>query len=177
MSAESRDRVDAILDQIRQRKPEGDLDAEAFHIRLRRISHWLETESRRRLAPQGIEFWELPLLSGLLRSGGSLGVGELQDLAQVTPGAITHRIAKLEAAGHVLRTFAPHDRRQVNVEITDAGRERFLVIATAIEQVESELFSGVDADLLRRLADGLRDFMHATEGCVPSEDAGRRDES
>lgn len=170
LSADNHDRVDAILDHIRKRKPEGDLLTEAVHIRLRRISHWLETETRRRLAPQGIEFWELPVLSHLLRSGEPIGVSELQDLAQVTSGAITHRIAKLETAGYVLRTFAPHDRRQVNVEITDAGRDRFVVVAHAIEEVENELFGSVDPALMEQLAADLRRFMHATEGCLPTQE-------
>ncbi|MDN4175538.1 MarR family transcriptional regulator [Nocardioides sp. SOB77] len=168
MADERRDRVDAILDHVRVRAPDVDLTTKAVHIRLRRLAHHLDTEARRRLAPQGIEFWELPVLSSLLRSDGPLSVGALQDLAQVTSGAITHRIAKLEEAGMVRRAFDARDRRQVNVEITDAGRQRLDQLMAAVGEVEADLFGGVDRDLLERLAEDLRLLTLATEGPDPT---------
>lgn len=166
MASEHRDRVDSILDFVRDAG--GDVAAKEVHIRLRRLAHHLDTEARRRLAPQGMEFWELPLLSSLVRSEGPLSVGVLQDLAQVTPGAITHRIAKLEENGAVRRAFDTRDRRQVNVELTDAGRARFQQLVEAVGAVERELFADVDPDLMTRLARDLRLFMLATEGPDPA---------
>lgn len=166
MADSSRDRVDSILDHVRG--PGVDLTLKEVHIRLRRLAHFVDTEARRRLAPQGMEFWELPLLSSLMRSDGPLSVGAIQDLAQVTPGAVTHRIAKLEEAGAVLRTFDARDRRQVNVEVTDAGRARFERLVAAVAAVETELFGEVDRDLMERLARDLRLFMLATEGPDPA---------
>ncbi|MCD4525261.1 MarR family winged helix-turn-helix transcriptional regulator [Nocardioides sp. cx-173] len=169
--AAHRDRVDSILDHVRG--PDVDVATKEVHIRLRRLAHYLDTEARRRLAPQGMEFWELSLLSSLVRSPEPLSVGALQDLAQVTPGAITHRIAKLEEAGAVRRSFDARDRRQVNVEITDAGRARFELLLAAVGQVEEELFADVDPALMQRLAGDLRLFMLATEGPGPATGARR----
>ncbi|MGN0062918.1 MAG: MarR family winged helix-turn-helix transcriptional regulator [Nocardioides sp.] len=164
MSTEPSDRVDAILAHLRERSGEQDLALAEVNIRLRRVSHWLETETRRRLGPQGIEFWEVSLLSSLIRFGGALRVGQLQDLAQVTSGAITQRIARLEGLGAVERAFAPHDRRQVEVRITDAGRDRFEQLMVAVEQVERDLYGDLDPALLSALAANLRAFSLATEG-------------
>jgi DNA-binding MarR family transcriptional regulator len=161
MDDRPRDRVDSVLDHLRGR--DVDLTLKEVHIRLRRLAHSIDTEARRRLAPQGIEFWELPLLSSLMRSESPLSVGAIQDLAQVTPGAITHRIAKLEEAGVVRRTLDTRDRRQVNVEITDTGRERFEQLVAAVGDVEAELFGEVDRDVLERLARDLRLVALATE--------------
>lgn len=166
--AQHRDRVDSILDHIRG--PGVDLTVKEVHTRLRRLAHHLDTEARRRLAPQGIEFWELPLLSSLMRSPEPLSVGALQDLAQVTPGAITHRVAKLEEAGAVRRTLSTRDRRQVNVEITEAGRARFAQVLAAVGDVEAELFGDVDRDLMERLARDLRLLTLAAEGPGPALD-------
>ncbi|WP_300683165.1 transcriptional regulator [Nocardioides sp.] len=164
-----RDRVDPILDHVRSYRDDV-VDAAAVHIRLRRLAHRVETETRRRLAPQGLEFWEIPLLSGLIRNDGTLGIAVLQDIAQVTSGAITQRIAKMEEAGSVRRTFGLQDRRQVNVEITEAGRERFDRLARAMQEAEAAIYGDVDPALLASLARDLRVLMIAIEGPEPSED-------
>lgn len=164
MPSDPSDRVDAILDLLRERVGDQDLALAEVNIRLRRVSHWLETETRRRLAPQGVEFWEVSLLSSLIRAGGALRVGQLQDLAQVTSGAITQRIAKLEGVGAVERAFAEHDRRQVEVGVTESGRARFEELVRAVGTVERELYGDLDPTLVSGLAAHLRAFMLATEG-------------
>lgn len=166
MSHAPQDRVDAIIDHLAERRPDLDLSVPAVHIRIQRLSHWLETEARRRLAPKGLEFWELSLLSAIVRAGGSRTVGELQDHAQLTSGAITHRVAKLEGSGAVVRRFSEQDRRQVNVEITTAGRARLETIIDTVSEAEGELFGAVDPALLAQLAENLRAVMLATEGSV-----------
>lgn len=164
MDASSKDRVDPILEYIRTHDPHGDLAAKAVAIRLRRAAHYVETNVRRRLGPQGMEFWELELLTTLKRHGGEQTVGELQDAAQLTSGAITNRIDRLEANGHVVRTIDPADRRHVRVALTPAGEQRARELIEANNQVEAEVFADVDPAVLRRLADDLRSFLLVVEG-------------
>lgn len=165
----TRDRVDAILDHVATYRSERAVEATAVHIRLRRLAHRMENETRRILAPQGLEFWELPVLSGLIRHDGSLGVGQLQDIAQVTSGAITQRLTKMEQAGSIRRSFDPVDRRQVRVEITEAGRERFRLLVAAMGEVEEALFGAVSEDTLGPLGDLLRTVTVALEGADPTQ--------
>ena len=62
--------------------------------------------SRRELAPLGVELWVLELLAALRRSGGPpyrLAAGALLKETQLTSGAITKRVARLEEKGWVRR--------------------------------------------------------------------------
>lgn len=161
------DRVGSILDYIASTDPERDLTAKSVAWRLRRAAHHVDTEVRRRLAREGMELWELEILCGLRRSGGALMVGDLQDIAQLTSGAITNRIAKLERDGYVTREVDPDDRRQVIVRITPAGTERGLAAVEANNRAEREIFETIDRDLQLRLSGDLRELLLATEGPDP----------
>lgn len=166
------DRVDAILDYLHDLYPERDLTAKAVAWRLRRAAHHVDTEVKRRLARAGVELWEKEILCSLRRLGGTLTMGDLQDVAQLTSGAITNRIARLEEHGWVRREVDPHDRRQVLVVLTAAGRERSEIVMAANNAAERELFGAIDPDLQRRLAADLRELLLATEGPDPRADAG-----
>ncbi len=118
------DRVDQILDYIRELGSERDLTAKAVGLRLRRAAHYVDTETRRRLAPAGMELWEVEILAEIVRLGGVASIGRLQDFAQLTSGALTNRIARLEDKGFVTRAMDDQDRRQIQVAVTAAGRRR-----------------------------------------------------
>jgi DNA-binding MarR family transcriptional regulator len=165
-AGDQHDRVDAILALIAERDPERDTTAKSVAWRLRRAAHFVDTEVRRRLAPQGMEVWELELLCALYRNEGTLTIGELLDDAQLTSGAITNRVGRLERDGYVRREIDPGDRRQVLVTITDAGRERRERVIAANDLAEREIFAEIDRGLQERLTGDLRGLLLATEGPV-----------
>lgn len=158
------DRVDPILEFLASRDPEASLDAKAVTMRLRRAAHWVDVQVARSLAPLGIELWELDVLATLTRLGGTAPIAVLQDAAQLTAGAITHRIIKLESSGFVTRAADPVDRRQVHVTLTRTGRTRARTVVTANDRAQREALAGVDDVILRRLARDLRSFLVSTEG-------------
>src|SRR5712672_1859834 len=90
-------------------------ESKALAYRVRRLAHRLETDLKRELAPHGIELWELELLACLLRAG------TLLTQLQLTSGAITNRVRRLELNGWVTRDLDPDDRRSVLVTLTPAG--------------------------------------------------------
>jgi DNA-binding MarR family transcriptional regulator len=114
-----------------------------------------------------MELWELEILSGLRRAGGTLTVGELLDVAQLTSGAITNRIARLERNGYVRRDVDPDDRRQVLVTLTPSGLERQQQAVKANDVAEQEIFATIDIALQRRLGRDLRELLLAIEGPDP----------
>jgi len=136
---EARDRVDMLLDAVRDHDPRPDLALKAVSMRLRRAAHLVDTEIRRRLGPQGMELWEVEILANLVTAGGTMTAGALQNLAQLTPGAITHRVTKLEDAGHVVRTISPADRRQIDVSVTSSGRARMRQVSSALSAIETPI--------------------------------------
>ncbi|WP_432838473.1 MarR family winged helix-turn-helix transcriptional regulator [Dactylosporangium sp. CA-092794] len=136
MTAETPDRIDPTLAFVRRSDPDRDLTAKAVAMRLRRAAHYVDTQIRRELAQSKIEIWELELLSTLLRRGGTLPVGHLQDAAQLTAGAITNRITRLERDSHVTRAIDPADRRQIIVTLTDEGRKHAAEVIDANDHAQ-----------------------------------------
>lgn len=162
------DRIDSMLAFIHGLQPGRDLTTKAVAWRLRRVAHHLDTEIRRRLAAEGMELWEIEILCALLRREGTLTMGELLDIAQLTSGAITNRIARLEQEGYVRRDVDPGDRRQVLVSLTPKGHDRAWEVIEANNTAEQAIFAGIDPDLQRRLSADLRELLLATEGADPA---------
>lgn len=61
-----------------------------------------------------------------LNREGSMTAGRLAALQRVEPQTVTRTLARLEEDGLISRRPDEADRRQVRIELTDAGRERLL---------------------------------------------------
>lgn len=164
MNEQTSDRVDPILSYLHALDPGRDLSAKAVAMRLRRAAHYVDTQVRRHLAPCGIDLWELDILSTMLRENGTVGVGQLQDAAQLTAGAITNRITRLEKDGYVARAIDIQDRRQIVVTLTELGRQHAVDVIKANDEAQRATLDQIDPEILRRLADDLRTFLVAVEG-------------
>ncbi len=86
---------------------------------------------RRRLANERhpdneLSLNQMAVLGCLYRLGGALSIGELAAQERVQPPSMTRAVNCLEQSGDVVRRPHPTDRRQVVVELSDAGRERVL---------------------------------------------------
>src|ERR1700737_3563876 len=133
-----RDRADVLVDLLGE--PASGLDAATrkLSVRVRRLANHVERELRRELAGEGIEVWEFEVLLSLRRAPGQrLSAGALLRGSQVTAGAITNRVARLEGNGGVRRGAAPAARRHVLVTLTESGQQRadeILCIKTTTEE-------------------------------------------
>jgi DNA-binding MarR family transcriptional regulator len=173
--APGRDRVDVILEYIAAFYPENPLMAKAVSERLRRASRHVDTEIRRHMAPHGMELWEMELLTALKRNlpDHRLTMGALADAAQLTSGAVTNRVTRLERHGWVRREIDAGDRRQIVVTLTPEGLERCDAVIAVITAAQREIFADVDEAQQRRLADALREFLLVLEGPAPDEPPAR----
>jgi DNA-binding MarR family transcriptional regulator len=165
----ARDRVDVLLDHVAVINPRSPLVTKAVTERLRRASHHIDTEIRRRLAPHGIELWEFELLTALRRTVPEhrLTMGELADDAQLTSGAITNRVTRMERQGWVRREIGADDRRQIVVSLTDAGLERCGEVVDVYTDAQRAIFADVDQGHQQGLADALRELLLVFEGPAP----------
>jgi DNA-binding MarR family transcriptional regulator len=141
-------------------------ESKALAYRVRRLAHRLETELKRELAAAGIELWELELLACLLRAepDHQLSAGALMAQLQLTSGAVTNRVRRLELNGWVTRDFDPDDRRSVLVKLAPEGKDRALKVFAAKTETEHALLSALSPDAQRRLNDDLRTVLLALEG-------------
>lgn len=115
------------------------------------------------LKPHGLTFARYEALVLLVFSSqGSLPLGKMGERLQVHPTSITSIMARLEAAGHVVRRRHPDDGRAVLAEITDSGRA--VVEAATADLVESGFALDVlDEDDLSRLSELLRPIRRAAD--------------
>ena len=160
-----RDRVDAVVDFWRQENPDLDPRIKTLAIRLRRAAHHLERALRQELAANGIEAWEFEVLLALRRSPDHCcSAGDLLRESQVTSGAITNRVARLEERGWARRDMFPDDRRQVLVSLTPEGLARADQLLATKMQADQAVFGRLDRRAQDRLNADLRTLLLALEG-------------
>ena len=159
------DEIDRVVAFWKEENPQLDATTKSIAMRLRRCSQHLERAVRSNLADSGVdEYWELEVLLTLRRTvDHRLNAGELGRECQVTSGAITNRISRLEKRGWVRRDVDPEDRRQVQVILTPEGLEQADHIIAMKNQAERLIFDGVDRELLERVAGDLRTLLAALE--------------
>ena len=160
-----RDEIDEIVEFWHQENPDLDVTAKTLAMRLRRASQHLERAVRTNLAANGVdEYWEIEVLMSLLRAPGHRrSAGELQRESQVTSGAITNRVGRLESRGWVTREVDPVDRRQVLVSLTGEGLKQANHVVATKNESERQIFSGLDRVLLERLTKELRTLLASME--------------
>lgn len=97
---------------------------------------------------------------GLLHAQGPMNAGRLGAAADLSPGATTVAVDRLERAGYVRRTRTGEDRRAVLVEMTPIANERLREIYGPLGQAGLDYigrFSEAELRLLRDfLIDGYR---------------------
>lgn len=165
-----RDRADVLVDLLGPGEAAEDAAMLKLGIRLRRLANHLERELRRELGAQGIEVWEFEVLQALYRAPGhQLSAGALLRGSQVTAGAITNRIARLEAQGLVRRDVDPDDRRQILVTLTRAGVDRAERIAAVHTTTEQRLLGQAAPGTIERVSADLRHLLLAIEGPATDE--------
>ncbi|MGZ4186934.1 MAG: MarR family winged helix-turn-helix transcriptional regulator [Solirubrobacteraceae bacterium] len=121
--------------------PQIDPDVEGIVSRVDKIGRYLQNAFRASLGQAGLtkEEWKVIMaLSRGVRSHGWL----CRDL-DVSTGAMTNRLDKLEARGLIKRAPDPDDRRGVLLELTEGGRERLDGYVDAGASREKELLSGL----------------------------------
>jgi DNA-binding MarR family transcriptional regulator len=167
---EARDQVDLFVDHWCRENPAIDVAVKSVAIRLHRIAHHLDREMRRELAPFEMEQWEFEMLLALLRAPGRmLSAGDLLRASQVTSGAISNRLTRLEDRGWVERGIDVRDRRHVLVTLTPSGEQRAEQLLATKTESEQRLLSRLERSTLERMSADLRALLVSLEG--PADEA------
>jgi DNA-binding MarR family transcriptional regulator len=186
---QQRDHVDRFLDSIRDVLPMVDLEVEGIVDRIGGLNRRFHRALDETLAEFDLDHAEWKLL-GLLTRQASWGAtpteddgsgerargsspGNLARMMELSSGAMTNRLDRLEEAGLVRRLPDPKDRRGIVVEVTEKGR-RLYEKTVDVQAKKEQFFAGALTDaekrqlnaLLRRL---MLEFERA-EGGPPPED-------
>ncbi|NEB01816.1 MarR family transcriptional regulator [Streptomyces sp. SID13726] len=166
MSAERKDAVDAIIDQWAAARP--DLDTKAMEVfgRIFRLSRTMGDRMEKAYAPYGISRGEFDVLATLRRSGEThtLSPRQLSATLMLTTGGMTGRLDKLERAGLLRRSPDPHDRRGLQVTLTEKGLTVIDEAVGAGLAVQTRSLATLDDEQADRLADLLRELLAGTPG-------------
>ncbi len=137
------DSVDKKLAVWARELPDLDLETEGIVGRIQ----YLEKRLRRSMEDTFKEFqldygqW---VVLGALRSAGApyrRSAGALAQVLDLTSGAMTSRLDRMEEAGLVRRLPDPDDRRGVKIEITDKG-SRLWEEAVGVQAAKEQLVAG-----------------------------------
>lgn len=160
-----KDPVDAIIEQWAQERP--DLDTAAMEVfgRIQRLSRAMGDRMEKAYAKYGISRGEFDVLATLRRSGApyALSPRQLSATLMLTTGGMTGRLDKLEQAGLLRRSPDPHDRRGLQVTLTEQGLHLADEAVGAGLALQTEALSALDGDRAEQLADLLRELLLATE--------------
>ncbi|MGW6938522.1 MarR family winged helix-turn-helix transcriptional regulator [Streptomyces xanthophaeus] len=163
-AANETDAVDAITAQWYAVRPDLETAPMAVFGRIYRISRTMGDAMEETYGRYGISRGEFDVVATLRRSGApyTLSPRQLSATLMLTTGGMTGRLDKLEKAGLLCRKPDPHDRRALQVTITDRGLALIDEAVTAGVEVQRAALTGLDEEevelltgLLRKLLAGI----------------------
>ena len=163
-----KDHVDRFLERL-EGLEDVDYAVEGIVERVQGITWRLKRLMEETLADFDLSYGEWRLLSILRNGDESCSPGELAADLELSSGAMTNRLDRLERAGLVRRRPDPDDRRGVQVELTAKGRRVYEASTNAQARKEALIAKGLSGAEQQRLNDLLRKLMLAFEAAVPKE--------
>lgn len=120
----------------------------------------LATNLMERYLPQGLTLPQYSVLSHFTREEGEHTPYELARAFQVTKGAMTNTLKKLESHGFISVKDDPGDGRRKLVSITETGRDALTESAVRLRPVAVMLEDHVRQEDIGKFVPFLRDLRH-----------------
>lgn len=164
-----RDHIDRFLDRVAALgNPDIDIDVEGIVDRIGGINRRLKKGMETVVAEYGMTLPEWHVMSHLrLKSDRRSSPGELAADLELSSGAMTSRLDRLEEQGLVRRLPDPKDRRGIVVELTPEGKAAWDRTAGIAGRREAFFASALTKSEQRQLNDLLRKLMLAFESREP----------
>lgn len=165
------DHVDDFLSRIHLAYPDLDLEVEGIVDRIGGINRRINRMLDETLAEFGLDMGEYKVLNSLTQKGPPhrSTPGRLAKRMELSSGAMTNRLDRLEEAGLVRRVPDPEDRRGVLVELTDAGKAAWEQSVSAQAEKESLIAAALSAQEKQQLNVLLRRLMIEFEKREPGK--------
>jgi DNA-binding MarR family transcriptional regulator len=107
----------------------------------------------------------------VLKAEGALRLSELGRRLGITPSTLTRNLARLEAAGLVVRSGDADDARAFQVALTEAGRKVAARLETQEQAFNQAVLERIPKERRRAVVEALSDLLvavrEATETCCP----------
>jgi DNA-binding MarR family transcriptional regulator len=109
-----------------------------------------------RCLPVGLSYPQFEVLNLVVRKGGELSPAQIATALQMTPGAITNTMQRLEAMRLITVEPCDTDRRKKRVRMTAEGREAYNRSMAAIRPKMEKLREGFTQKEFREVLPFLR---------------------
>ena len=142
MDEMERDSVDRLNEDLAREYPDVDPLVEGVVTRIHRLSKYIKKSLGDTAATLDLTLGDWDILTNLhcLSGSHSMSPGQLSANVQLSSGALTSRLDRLEKAGLIRRRPDPDDRRGVRVEATDAGKALWRT-AVDIQAAKEKMFA------------------------------------
>lgn len=156
------DEVDLIVQAWQAQRPDLDVSPLEVLSRLSRIASHLDAARAQAFRDHQLESWEFDVLAALRRIGApfTLSPGAIAQATHVTSGTMTTRVDRLLARNFVTRFPDPADRRGVQVQLTEFGRNAVDGAITDLLKSEAAILQGLSTAEQQQLANTLRQLLH-----------------
>ncbi|MBD3665267.1 MarR family winged helix-turn-helix transcriptional regulator [Sulfitobacter aestuariivivens] len=111
-----------------------------------------------RVLPKGMEISHFSVLNSLIWHADERTPAELAQTLNVTRGAMTNTLSKLEWAGYVHIRPDWDDARRKKVGISPAGRHAHVAAVTAITPMINDVVASIGADKVRETLPIIREI-------------------
>jgi DNA-binding MarR family transcriptional regulator len=163
VSSANTDVVDQRLAVWGRELPSLDLETEGIIERIQAIAKHLERSMNETLGKFEVSYGEWKVL-GMLRYSGPpyrLSPGHLSEHIDLSSGAMTNRLDRMEKAGLIRRLPDPDDRRSLQIELTDRGWKLWQDTVEVQAEKEALVASALGVEEKRELNDLLRRLLNA----------------
>jgi len=159
---EERDHIDRWMDDAwLEDMPFLDLEVEGIVDRMNGLNRRLRRSLNAVIEEHGLTFQEWDVLGALRQSGPPFrrSAGSLAKRTELSSGAMTNRLDRLEKSGLVRRLPDPDDRRGVLVELTKTGEKKWVETARAQAAYENLIGAALSKREMQQLNSLLRRLM------------------
>ena len=127
---------------------------------LARASHLISSEFHAVVEASGLSLLEWRVMAGL--SGKeALSISELADIVLAKQPTVTKLVGRMQGAGWLTRSDAPHDKRQSLVRLTPAGRRKVAPLLAQAKAHEASVMAEFGEDQSARLKRVLERLIEA----------------
>lgn len=143
--------------------------SESVGYLMRRIIAIVTQEIEHELEPSGLTNAQwVPLFK--LALGSATTGAELARECELDAGAMTRLLDRLEGKGLCRRERSSEDRRVVNLEMTDEGREAVKVVPQVLSKLQNQLLAGFSVEEWKTLKEFLRRILDNAQSMQASRE-------
>ena len=154
-----RDRIDGFLERL-DGIPGLDYEVEGIVDRINSLKTKFRKALEETLSEHGLTWPEWKVLGSLVLGEGDCdSPGELAKGLEISSGAMTNRLDRLEQDGYIRRAPDPDDRRGVKIELTEAGHRAWTESTSAQARKEALVASALTKNEQVQLNKLLRKLM------------------